>query len=163
LEKICKGTTLPNLLTNSKDKKQQPKEEFRVYKKWDPFNCLGTYPKEEKPSTTLLSNSKIKTATKLTTKKRLQLNMRFNFISQMHVISVKSSSLLFQILQYSQHACTSKNCRQATSVLSKKHLSTSSNQNMMVHIVDAYTENLQFGLFCTLVYNEWERGTFTVM
>jgi hypothetical protein len=151
LEKICKGTTLPNLLTNSKDKKQQPKEEFRVYKKWDPFNCLGTYPKEEKPSTTLLSNSKIKTATKLTTKKRL------------HVISVKSSSLLFQILQYSQHACTSKNCRQATSVLSKKHLSTSSNQNMMVHIVDAYTENLQFGLFCTLVYNEWERGTFTVI
>lgn len=151
MEKICKGTTLPNLLTNSKDKKQQPKEEFRVYKKWDPFNCLGTYPKEEKPSTTLLSNSKIKTATKLTTKNRL------------HVISVKSSSLLFQILQYSQHACTSKNCRQATSVLSKKHLSTSSNQNMMVHIVDAYTENLQFGLFCTLVYNEWQRGTFTVM
>jgi len=151
LEKICKGTTLPNLLTNSKDKKQQPKEEFRVYKKWDPFNCLGTYPKEEKPSTTLLSNSKIKTATKLTTKNRL------------HVISVKSSSLLFQILQYSQHACSSKNCRQATSVISKKHLSTSSNQNMMVHIVDAYTENLQFGLFCTLVYNEWQRGTFTVM
>lgn len=151
MEKICKGTTLPNLLTNSKDKKQQPKEEFRVYKKWDPFNCLGTYPKEEKPSTTLLSNSKIKTATKLTTKNRL------------HVISVKSSSLLFQILQYSQHACSSKNCRQATSVISKKHLSTSSNQNMMVHIVDAYTENLQFGLFCTLVYNEWQRGTFTVM
>jgi hypothetical protein len=45
----------------------------------------------------------------------------------------------------------------------KKHLSTSSNQNMMVHIVGAYTENLQFGLLVTLVYNECQRGIFTVM
>jgi len=92
---------MTKLLTNSKEKKQQPKEEFRVYKKWDPFNYLGTDPKEEKPSTTLLSDSKIKTATKLTTKKRLHLDTRFDFTSQMHVISVKSSSFLFQILQYS--------------------------------------------------------------
>jgi hypothetical protein len=59
------------LLTNSKEKKQQLKEEFRVYKKSDPFNYLGTDPKEEKPSTTLLSNCKIKTATKLTTRKKV--------------------------------------------------------------------------------------------
>lgn len=94
---------MTKLLTNSKEKKQQPKEEFRVYKKWDPFNYLGTDPKEEKPSTTLLSDSKIKTATKLT-KKRLHLDRRFDFTSQMLVISVKSS-LLFQILQYS-HICS---------------------------------------------------------
>jgi hypothetical protein len=151
------------LLTNSKEKKQQPKEEFRVYKKWDPFDYLGTDPKEEKPSTTLLSNSKTKTATKLTTKKRLHTDTRFDFTSQMHVISVKSSSLLFQILQYSCMHAVLRTASGFTSVLSKKHLSTSSNQNMMVHIVDAYTENLQFGVSFTLVNNEWQRGIFTVM
>ncbi len=60
------------------------------------------------------------------------------------------SKILFSLVpnpSLQPHACSSKNCKQATSVLSRKHLSTSSNQNMMVYIVDAYTENLQFGLF----------------
>jgi hypothetical protein len=93
----------------------------------------------------------------------LHLDTRFHFTSQMCVISVKSSSLLFQILHYSRmHA--------VLRTASKPHLFSPESTFLLpqtrtwwfiLWMLTLKTFNLDF--FFTLVYNEWQRGIFTVM